>query len=167
MAYRFGKAFYFLTLFGFVFFLLYFYSAMAESVGYGLNENGSVVDKISKETFFYGMIGLFVILNGLVLLPPKLLETKMHQGLHRIFPLGDVYRDYFLGWFYSFGGILNLSLSMMVFYTHAINNQQEIAANQFSFFFYLIPGLFLIWIVGLFIILVGKFKQIQQHSNKA
>ena len=164
MLYRFGKAFYYLTLFGFVFFLLYFYSAMAESVGYGLNEYGSVVNKVSKETFFYGMICLFAILNVLVLLPPKLLETKMHKKLHRISPIGDTYRDYFLGWFYSFGGIINLSLSTMVFYTHAINNQEEIAANEFNFFFYLIPVFFLIWIVGLFVILAGKFKQIQQQS---
>jgi hypothetical protein len=162
MLYRFGKAFYFLSLFGFIFFLLYFYSAMAELVGYGLDENGSVIDKVSKEAFFYGMIGLFVILNAVVLLPPKLLETKMHNGLHRIFPLGDIYRDYFLGWFYSFGGIVNLSLSVMVFYTHAINNQQAIAVNEFSFFFYMIPALFIIWIIGLFAMLTGKFKQIKK-----
>jgi cell division protein FtsX len=86
----------------------------------------------------------------------------MHNGLHRIFPIGDTYRDYFLGWFYSFGGIVNLSLSVMVFYTHAINNQQAIAANEFSFFFYLIPVLFIIWIIGLFAILTGKFKQIKK-----
>lgn len=164
MLYRFGKAFYFLSLFGFIFFLLYFYSAMAELVGYGLDENGSVIDKVSKEAFFYGMIGLFVILNAVVLLPPKLLETKMHNGLHRIFPLGDIYRDYFLGWFYSFGGIVNLSLSVMVFYTHAINNQQAIAVNEFSFFFYMIPVLFIIWIIGLFAMLTGKFKQVKKQS---
>jgi hypothetical protein len=164
MLYRFGKAFYFLSLFGFIFFLLYFYSAMAESVGYSTDDNGLVINKISKETFFYSMIGIFVILNGLVLLPPKLLETKMHRGLQRIFPIGDNYRDYFLGWFYSFGGILNISLSIMVLYTHAINNQQEIAASKFNFFFYLIPLLSIIWVIGLFIILGRKFKQIQQKS---
>jgi hypothetical protein len=164
MLYRFGKAFYFLSLFGFIFFLLYFYSAMAESVGYSMDDNGLVINKISKETFFYSMIGIFVILNGLVLLPPKLLETKTHRGLHRIFPIGDSYRDYFLGWFYSFGGILNISLSVMVLYTHAINNQQEIAASKFNFFFYLIPSLSIIWVIGLFIIMGGKFKQIQQKS---
>jgi hypothetical protein len=164
MLYRFGKAFYFLSLFGFIFFLLYFYSAMAETVGYSTDNNGLVINKISKETFFYAMIGIFVILNGLVLLPPKLLETKTHRGLHRIFPIGDAYRDYFLGWFYSFGGILNISLSIMVLYTHAINNQQEIAASKFNFFFYLIPALSIIWVIGLFIIMGGKFKQIQQKS---
>ncbi|MFT4855304.1 MAG: hypothetical protein ACI9UV_000701 [Algoriphagus sp.] len=164
MLYRFGKAFYFLSLFGFIFFLLYFYSAMAESVGYSMDDNGLVINKISKETFFYSMIGIFVIFNALVLLPPKLLETKMHRRLHRIFPIGDDYRDYFLGWFYSFGGILNISLSIMVLYTHAINNQQEIAASKFNFFFYLIPALSIIWVIGLFIILGRKFKQIQQKS---
>jgi len=164
MLYRFGKAFYFFSLFGFIFLLLYFYSAMPEGVGFSTNELGSITDRVPKSTFFYGMIAFFVILNLIVLVPPKLVETKTHKGLARIFPTGDVYRDYYLGWFYSFGGVLNLSLIMMVFYIHSINNQNEIATSEFTFFFYLAPALLILWVIGLFAILVGKFKQIQQPS---
>lgn len=164
MYYRFGKAFYFLSVVLFIFFLLYFYSAMPEKVSYSLDENGLSPEKLSKSTFFYGMTAIFIILNVIVLLPPKLLETKNHKGLIRIFPIGDTFRDYYLGWFYSFGGILNMSLGILVFYTHAINNQEEIAASQYSFFFYLIPGLFVIWVIGLFAILVGKFNQVKNKS---
>src|SRR5690606_1258975 len=102
--------------------------------------------------------------NVIVLLPPKLLETKNHKGLVRIFPIGDKFRDYYLGWFYSFGAILNMSLGMLVLYTHAINNQEEIAASQYNFFFYVIPGLFVVWVIGLFAILVGKFNQVKNNS---
>lgn len=164
MLYRFGKAFYFLTLFGFVFLLLYFYSAMPESIGYGMDESGSIVDRIPKSNFFYVMISIFVVSNLVVMIPPKLVETKIHKGLTKIFPVGDIFRDYYLGWFYSFGGILNLSLIMMVFYTHSINNQNEIAASEFNFFFYLIPSLLVLWLIGLFAIFAGKFRQIQYNS---
>ncbi len=164
MLYRFGKAFYFLSLFAFIFLLLYFYSAMPEAVSYGINEVGILSDRIPKSNFFYYMISIFVIMNLIVLAPPKLLETKSHKGLSRIFPIGDDYRDYFLGWFYSFGGVLNLTLIMMTFYVHSINNQNEIAASEFNVFFYLIPSLLFLWIIGLFAILVGKFKQLQKNS---
>src|SRR5690606_6756289 len=107
---------------------------------------------------------IFIIVNVIILLPPKLLETKNHQGLTRIFPIGDKFRDYYLGWFYSFGGILNMSLGMLVFYTHAVNNRVGVAASQFNFFFYLVPGLIAVWVFGLFAILMGKFNQVKNNS---
>jgi hypothetical protein len=137
---------------------------MPEKVSYNFDENGLSLEKLTKGTFFYGMIAIFILLNVIVLLPPKLLETKNHKGLARVFPKGDKFRDYFLGWFYSFGGILNLSLAMLVLYIHAINNQTEIAASQYSLFFYLIPGLFVVWVLGLFGILIGKFNQVTTKS---
>jgi hypothetical protein len=108
------------------------------------------------------MVAAFVILNGIVLFTPKSLETKSNKKLHRIFPIGDSYRDYLLTWFYSFGGMVNLSLALLVFYVHSINNQEEIASEQFNFFFYLIPSLLVLWVVGLFALLGGKFKQVQK-----
>ncbi|MFC3881388.1 DNA topoisomerase IV [Algoriphagus namhaensis] len=160
MYYRFGKVFFYFSVFGFVLFLLYFYSAMPELLKYqpdGIQDNG-------RDTFFYAMIGLFAVVNMIVLVPPKMLETKTHKGLHRIFPVGDNYRDYILAWFYSFGSVINLSLLIMVFYVHAINNQNEIQASKFNFFFYLIPVLLAIWVVALFVLLFNKFKQVRLGS---
>lgn len=162
MYYRFGKAFYFFSILLFIFILLYFYSALPETVGLGVNENGSVDKTLDKGTFFYGMVAAFVIFNAITLFPPKSLETKSNKKLHRIFPVGDAYRDYFLTWFYSFGGILNLSLALLVFFIHAINNQDEIAPSQFSFFFYIMPVVLLVWVIGFFVLLMGKFKQVQK-----
>lgn len=164
MYYRFGKATYFLSVLLFIFVLLYFYSALPEQVSVQMDKLGNSTWDIQKASFFYGMICLFVLVNLMVLLPPKLLETKTHQGLRRIFPVGDVFRDYFLAWFYSFGFVLNLSLGLMVFYAHSINNQNEIASSDYNVFFYSVPVLFLVWVIGFFLILIGKFKQVQQKS---
>ncbi|SEG13387.1 DNA topoisomerase IV [Algoriphagus boritolerans] len=162
MYYRFGKAFYFISILLFVFFLLYFYSALPESVGLSIDESGVLNRNWEKGSFFYAMVGAFVIFNAIILYPPKSLETKSNKKLHRIFPVGDSYRDYFLAWFYSFGGILNLSLALLVFFVHSINNQEEIATSQFTFFFYLMPAFLLVWVIGLFVLLIGKFKQVQK-----
>lgn len=164
MYYRFGKAFYFTSILLFVFFLLYFYSALAETVGLSIGEDGVVTRIWDKGTFFYSMAGAFLVLNALILYPPKSLETKANKKLHRIFPIGDPFRDYFLAWFYSFGGIVNLSLALMVFFVHSINNQEVIASSQFNFFFYLMPAILAIWVIGLFALLVGKFKEVQKGA---
>lgn len=164
MYYRFGKAFYFVSVFLFIFFLLYFYSALGDQVAYQFDSLDNRRAVIGKNEFFYGMILLFLVINGLILLPPKLLETKSHKKLHRIFPVGDEYRDYFLSWFYSFGGVVNLSLSLLVFYIHSINNQEVISTHEFSFFFYLMPVLLLLWIVVLFLLFAGKATQLRKQG---
>lgn len=162
MYYRFGKAIYFLSVLVFIFFLLYFYSAMPEKVGLSVDENGLVNRSWQKSTFFYGMVAFFLIFNAATLFLPKSLETKTNRKLHRIFPIGDPYRDYLLTWFYSFGGLINLSLGLGALYVHAINNQEEISASSFSFWFYLMPVLLVLWVIALFVLILGKFKSIQR-----
>lgn len=164
MYYRFGKAFYFLSILLFLFFLLYFYSALPETVGLSIDESGSINRNWEKGSFFYAMVAAFVIFNAIIIYPPKSLETKSNKKLHRIFPIGDPYRDYFLAWFYSFGGVLNMSLALLVFFVHSINNQEEIATSKFTLFFYLLPAFLLLWVVGLFVLLIGKFKQVQKGN---
>ncbi len=158
---RFGKAFYYLSVLAFIFFLLYFYSAMPEKVGLSISDDGFIERNWEKGSFFYVMVAAFIFFNLTSLFTPKSLETKSNKKMHRIFPIGDPFRDYILAWFYSFAGLINLSLGLLVFYVHAINNQEEISASSYSFWFYLIPSILLIWVVGLFVIMVKKFKAVQ------
>jgi uncharacterized membrane protein len=88
MYYRFGKVFYFTSVLFFVFFLLYYYSALAETVGLGIDDDGTVSKVTEKGTFFYGMIAAFLVLNVITLYTPKSLETKANRKLHRIYPSG-------------------------------------------------------------------------------
>lgn len=162
MFYRFGKAFYFISILAFIFTLLYFYSAMPEKVGIRVDESGNVDRILEKGSFFYGMILVFILLNAVVIFPPKSLETKSNKKFHRIFPIGDPYRDYLLGWFYSFGGIVNWSLGLLTLYIHTLNNQEELDPGKYNIWFYVIPSLLIIWLIGLFILFIGKFKTVKQ-----
>ncbi len=164
MYYRFGKVLYYTSILFFIFFLLYFYSALSQTVGLSIEENGTISKIVEKGQFFYGMIAVFLLLNAVTLVTPKSLETKSNKKLHRIFPIGDPFRDYILAWFYSFGGLINLSLGLVAFFVHSINNQDVISTSRFNFFFYLMPTLLVLWAVGLIFLLLGKFKQVQKEA---
>lgn len=162
MYYRFGKVFFFLTVLLFVFAFLYTYSALPERVGFAQEDDGSVVAEASKSTFFYIGILAFGLLNALLAFPAKMIEKQSTSDLKRLFPNGDIHTDYLLAWMYSFVGVVNISLSIMCLFVHSINNQNEIGTSSFSFFFYLVPVLFVVWIIALFWILLQKFKSIKK-----
>lgn len=162
MYYRFGKVFHFLSILLFIFVFLYTYSALPDLVGFEQDENGEFTKSGTKSTFFYIGIIAFALLNLLLALPAKMIEKQSTPNLKRLFPKGDTITDYLVAWMYSFMGIINISLSIMSLFVHAINNQNEIGTSSFSFFFYLVPVLFVVWIIALFWILLQKFKSIQQ-----
>lgn len=161
MYYRFGKVFHVLSSLFFVFMLLYTYAALPDFVAYEITEGGSPVKGMGKSSYFYSAIALFLFLNLVLIIPAKLIENQSTANLKKLFPTGDVFRDYMLTWIYSFVGILNVSLCIMALFVHSINNQNEIGTGSFAVFFYLVPIFFVVWIVGLFWILIQKFKSVQ------
>lgn len=163
MYYRFGKVFHFLSVLLFIIIFLYTYSSLSEQVAYEIDNQGSVSKVISKNSFFYLGIILFLILNVILIVPGKLIENQGTKNIKKLFPIGDVFRDYMLTWIYSFVGIINVSLCIMSIFVLSINNQNEISSGEFNFFFYLIPVFFVVWIVGLFWILLQKFKSLQSN----
>lgn len=158
---RFAKVFYFLSIGLFLFFLLYVYAALPEFATYVVNEAGMPLKQVSRNSFFYATVVLFLVYNVLLIIPAKLIEMKINVSLKRLFPVGDPYRDKMLAWIYSFIGILNIATAVLVFYIHSLSNQNEISSSAFSFFFYLAPVLMLIWVLVLFYLLAGKMKQVK------
>jgi hypothetical protein len=165
MYYRFGKFFYFFSVLIFLFALLYFYAALPEQIGFSLDDQGQLLRDYAKSTFFYGLISGFVLLNVATVYTPKTLETKTNRKLHRLFPIGDPYRDYLLAWFYSFGGWVNLSLTLAALFVHAINNQEEISASAYNLWFLVMPVVLFVWMGALFVLLFKKFKSTQVGIN--
>jgi hypothetical protein len=165
MYYRFGKFFYFFSVVIFLFALLYFYAALPEQIGFRFDDQGQLLRDYAKSTFFYGLIIGFLMLNLATIYTPKTLETKTNRKLHRLFPIGDPYRDYLLAWFYSFGGWVNLSLSLAALFVHAINNQEVIGASSYNLWFLLMPVVLFIWVGALFVLLFKKFKSTQVGIN--
>jgi len=165
MYYRFGKVFYFLSVLVFLFTLLYFYAALPEQVGFRLDDQGSILRDYAKSTYFYTLAIGFLLLNLVTIYTPKTLETKTNRKLHRLFPIGDPFRDYLLTWFYSFGGWVNLSLALSGLFVHAINNQEVLSASSYNLWFYLMPIILFVWVGGLFVLLFKKFKATQVGVN--
>ena len=165
MYYRFGKFFYFLSVLVFLFTLLYFYAALPEQIGFRLDEQGNILRDYEKSTFFYALAVGFLVLNLVTIYTPKTLETRTNRKLHRLFPIGDPFRDYLLAWFYSFGGWVNFSLALAALYVHAINNQEELSAASYNLWFYLMPIVLFIWVGILFVLLFKKFKATQVGVN--
>ena len=165
MYYRFGKVFYFFSVLVFLFALLFFYAALPEQIGFRLDDQGILLRDFAKSTFFYGLAFGFLVLNLITIYTPKTLETKANRKLHRLFPIGDPYRDYLLAWFYSFGGWVNLSLSLAGLFVHAINNQEQISASAYNLWFLLMPVVLFVWVGALFVLLFKKFKSTQVGIN--
>lgn len=164
MYYRFGKVFYFFSILLFLLTLLFWYAALPAMVGFQVDELGTVIQEFEKSSFFYTMAATFLILNLLVMYLPKSLETKANRKLHRFFPLGDPFRDYLLLWFYSFGGWVNLGLVLTGLFVHVINKQDDLGIEAYRLWFFLLPLVLMSWIIGLFVLLVKKFKTAQQAS---
>ncbi len=165
MYYRFGKVFYFFSVLVFLFALLYFYAALPEQIGFQLDDQGLLARDFAKSTFFYGLAIGFLVLNVVTIYTPKTLETKANRKLHRLFPIGDPYRDYLLAWFYSFGGWVNASLSLAALFVHAINNQEAISGSAYNLWFLLMPVVLFVWVGALFVLLFKKFKSTQVGVN--
>ncbi|ERM82607.1 hypothetical protein P872_04650 [Rhodonellum psychrophilum GCM71 = DSM 17998] len=161
MHFRFGKVFHFFSVLLFIFSFLFIYASLSEQVAYAIDDQGTVLKQVSKESFFYTGIIFFVVLNVLIIFPGKMVENQSTKNIKRLFPVGDPARDRMLIWIYSFAGIINVCLAIMLLFIKSLNHQNEISMSEFSFFFYLIPVFFVVWIIALFWILLEKFKSVQ------
>jgi Na+/melibiose symporter-like transporter len=97
----------------------------------------------------------------ILIVPAKLIEMKNNTPLRRLFPVGDTFRDPMVAWIYSFIAVLNISISIMVFYIHSLTNQNEIESSEYNLFFYVVPVLLVVWVIGLLYLLAGKMKQVK------
>lgn len=139
---------------------MYIYAALPEFVAYHIDDRGGPVESITRDTFFFYGIIAFLIVNFLLIIPAKLIDKRATLNFKRLFPKHEPFTDHMLGWLYSFGAILNITLATIAFYIHSINNQNEISSGEFIPFFYMIPVLFLIWIIALFVILGKKLREV-------
>ncbi|KEO74046.1 hypothetical protein [Anditalea andensis] len=158
---RFAKAFHLLSVLLFVFLFMYIYAALPENVAYQIDERGFPLISISRDSFFYIGITVFLFLNFLLIIPAKLIDKQATLNLKKLFPKFEPFTDHMLGWFYSFAGVLNITVAIVALHIHGINNQNEINSSDFSLFYYMVPLFFIVWIIMLFVILGKKLKQVR------
>src|SRR5690554_1284372 len=158
---RLAKAFYFITVIFFILAFLYIYASLPQNVIYEAGIPGEPHKQVNQDTFFFVTVGVFVVLNLLPILPAKMVENQTVQSFRRFFKVGDIFREHMLSWIYSFAGIFNITLAILLLYILKINVLEGSANNALAFIFYLVPLLLLVWIVALFILLGKKIKQME------
>ncbi|WP_018474907.1 hypothetical protein [Echinicola pacifica] len=161
MIQRFAKAFHLLSVLAFIVIFLYIYAALPEMVKLKIDTEGNPLQLISRNTFFYIGIGLFILLNVILIIPAKLIESGASFNMKRLFPKGDVLREYILGWIYSFVTVVNFSIVVVSVFVHQLNGVADETGEPFEFGLYLLPVLFVVWIIMLFIILSRKLQEVR------
>ncbi|HSJ67120.1 MAG TPA: hypothetical protein VK921_05585 [Anditalea sp.] len=160
---RFAKAFHLLSVLLFIFIFMYIYASLPENVAYQVDSRGFPIESISRDSFFYIGIIVFVLLNILLIIPAKLIDKQATYNLKKLFPKHEPFTDQMLGWLYSFGAVLNITVAIIALHIHGINNQQELTSADFNPFYYMIPIFFIVWIIALFVILGRKLKQVRSY----
>jgi len=158
---RFAKAFHLLSVLLFVFLFMYIYASLPENVAYQIDDRGFPLESITRDSFFYIGIIVFLFINFLLIIPAKLIDKQATFNLKRLFPKHEPFTDHMLGWFYSFGAILNITIAIIALHIHGINNQQELTSADFNPFYYMVPIFFIVWIIALFVILGKKLQQVR------
>lgn len=158
---RFAKAFHLLSVLLFVFLFMYIYASLPENVAYQVDNRGFPLEGMSRDTFFYIGIIVFLILNFLLIIPAKLIDKQATYNLKKLFPKHEPFTDQLLGWLYSFGAILNITVAIIALHIHGLNNQHELKSADFNPFYYMVPVFFIVWIIALFVILGKKLQQVR------
>jgi hypothetical protein len=162
---RLAKVFYFVTAILFIVTFLYIYAALPERVAYELNESGNLQKGMSRDNLFFVAMAIFVGLNLILVIPAKMVENQVLTRVRNLFKKGSAFRESLLIWVYSFGGIVNLNLILLVFYILRINNFGGNEASGFDILYYFTPLLLVGGIIALFILLGKKIQQVQDSKS--
>lgn len=133
--------------------LLWSYAYMVGQVDYGLSLDGINTPIIEKETYFFSAIAIFLFVNVIIgwflISLKKVKTTEGGSGLRNAGLKKEL-----LVWFKGFAGVINLALSMILFFIGLMNLAESEEAMTLGFYVYLGPILLLIWLVYLPFILV-------------
>jgi len=104
---------------------------------------GSSGLELHKETFFYSMIGIFVIVNIVMLGVQKLTENKI-SGIDA------------QAWARGAAFVVNIYFTLLIGFIGVINNSTHLDPAGFAYLNYIGPVLIFSWIIGLIYLLSKK-----------
>lgn len=124
------------------------YAFLPDRVGVLADADGIANEFVSKETFFYSALAIFVVINllGSVFLG-VLTAVPSASGFY--FRSED-FKESITSWFSTFVGIINVFLITATLYVSLFNNQGDYTISDFNFLIYIAPLLLaasLFWLV--------------------
>jgi len=125
--------------------LLLVYAFLPDPLGLLFNEDGLAIREMSKNTFFYSTLFLFVISQIILILfkNGSLIKMKLK-------------REYLNTWFQGFHLSINLFVILMLIFIGLANNAVDYSFSSIQFINYLAPLVVLVWLVILPVLLIHK-----------
>ena len=142
---RFLKFFITVSIIVFLVTLLIVYAFLPDPIGILFNENGLAIYEMSKDTFFYSVLFLFVISQIILILFKRGVMFKMKLKFSKI-----------ITWFQGFHLSVNLFIILMLAFIGLANNAVDYTFSSIQFISYLAPLLVIAWLVTLPIFLLLK-----------
>lgn len=156
---KFIKLFWFISLLGFLAILLLVYSALPLEVDVSLGSTFIGDISVSRNIFFYTMIAIVVLSNGLFLALSKAINLINADDIKRnVFLENSTFRASLTNWLGSFSAILNLFYSMGTMFVGLHNNPEYVLTSTYSSVAYLSIFLIIGWIFWLVVIVLRKVK---------
>lgn len=93
---------------------------------------------VSKDTFFYSILGIFVGVNVVL----RILSQNMKKGI------GQSWEDKTLAWFLAIVPIINIYISLLVGFVGVINNPTHVSTSSYSYLIFFGPVLLVVWVIG-------------------
>lgn len=156
---KFLKLFQILSILFFLPLLLIVYAYLPEQVILTADHIG-YLNLISKETFFYAVLFLFVITNALCIsLGRALKQLPARQSVSGSAVFYNMEsKNGIIAWLKSFCIILNTLFIFGLVYIGMLNNEEAIKGTNYNFFFYTGPILVLIWLLLFVFIILRRPK---------
>lgn len=123
--------------------LIWAYASMAADVTYRFDGDGSAMEMIDKNTFFFASIAIFLVANIICVFflntLKKIKSTEDGQGMRNRALKLDV-----ITWVKGFAAILNIMFTTFVFFL-GFMNMNELKMDILSFYIYIGPILLIFW----------------------
>lgn len=136
--------------------LLYVYAFLPEMVDLYIDASGAAAISVDKEVFFYGAIGIFLVINLVTSLFSRMVGMMpvMSKGLLRT----STMKANLLLWCHGLAIILNAFMLFSVTFIGLYYNDEHFNIKYFSFLVYLGPVMLVLWFFVLFYFLLIDSK---------
>lgn len=111
------------------------YSYLAPQVELGMGPKAWVV---SKDAFFYTILGIFVGVNIIL----RVVTNNLKNGIARSWEAKT------LAWFLAIVPVINIYISLLVGFVGVINNPTHVSTTSYSYLNFFGPLLLVVWVIG-------------------
>lgn len=154
---RLVKYFWFLSMFIFLVALLYVYAYLPGMVGIQADPQGYVNEFVSRSTFFYVSVGIFLVANISLYVLKRMLETIWERGSSAggTISARQSMRKDVADWLLGFAAAINIFFVLILVYLAIFNNSEDMNQGMYAPLVYGGPVLMAI----LFLILIYIFAK--------